>query len=219
MAQWHEQRRVRVGGILVMDALSLAANFFLANRPWLGAGVILLAVLANVFLLWPEIKALRITVPKGTQAESAAWLYLFGIAVLGLLVYAGARLYVSSTHDVRRLTSDEFAQPYIQGKYIRLADFADANGTIEGRTFEDSYIYGPVVMVALDKTDISRCSFAGTMDDVFLSIASPSIGPKGGVILVKDCKFRRCHFIRLSIIGSPEQVQKWKTQNYGHNEQ
>jgi hypothetical protein len=214
MSKWHEHRRVRVGGTLVMDALSLAANFFLANRTWLGAGVILLAVLSNVFLLWPELKGLRITVPKGTQAEPATWLYLFGIVALGMLIYAGARLYVFAAHDVRRPTTEEFAEPYIHGKYIRLADFADANGTIEGRTFEDSYIYGPVVILAHEGTDISRCFFEGTMDDIFLPIASPTIGSQSGVILVKDCKFRACRFLRVSIIGSPEQVEAWKRQNY-----
>ena len=197
-------------------AIALGVNFFLASSRAdriLGVGVIALAVIWNVVLFFPEIRRLTITHPKGSQLESPFWLYMFGIVALGMVVFACTVTYRSMVHEPELLTSEEFAQPYIHGKYFRIADLADANNVIQGRSFEDCYIYGPAVLYPTEYTDLQTSTFDATSEAAFLPVGPNAIGGGAtGVILLKDCKFRRCHFIKIAFAGTSEEVEKWRHQ-------
>lgn len=122
----------------------------------------------------------------------------------GLLV-----LYRSIAHEPALLTAEEFSQPYLHGRYFRISELADSNHVIEGRTFEDCYIYGPAVLFAHDNVDLQHSSFEGSKDEVFIPTIGGRTGPGSGVIVLKDCKFRRCHFIGVSFVANPQDVEKW----------
>ena len=207
---WDERPRARGGAAVLTNAGALGANFFLANRPWYGGGIILLGVVVTIILLWPEIKSFRLIIPKNTQVQSPVWLYIFAIALLTVAVYAVGNLYVFYNSGPRTLSSEDFASPYIHGKYIRIAELADSNSTIVGRTFEDDYIYGPAVLYPHDYVDLGNSGFTGTKDSVFMKTTNGMAGPGSGVIIVRDTKFRRCHFINITFVGTPEQIEQWQ---------
>jgi hypothetical protein len=214
MARWYDtlkSRRTRAAIAVLAYAFAVAVTFYTSRHPYAAFSAIVLAVVWNIYLFWPEIRLLRLTYPRNTQLESPVWLYLFGAAALGLVAYGGWRLYQLQTHSPAALAAEGFAEQYIQGKYLRIADLADADNVIEGRTFEDCHIYGPAVLFLLSYNDVGDSTFEGNMNHVFLPAAPGAmVGATGGVIGLKDCKFRRCRFQHITIVGSPEDIQKWR---------
>jgi hypothetical protein len=163
---------------------------------------------------------LKLTAPRNSVTESPLWLYLFGLASVGLLVFAFVHLYASSVHQPRRLTSTEFAQPYIGEKYFYLADLADANGVIIGRTFEDCWIYGPAVISVtggpgLELTSFEHNSFmAPGAGSLLIDWDKPLIA--SGVIKVSGCKFKRCHFLDVSLMGPSDVLNQIRRGEHGN---
>jgi len=113
MGKWLKTRRARAGFSFFGFWISIASNFLLGNHIVIACGLAVLAALFTVYLFWPELRMLKLTAPRNSVTESPLWLYLFGLASVGLLVFAFVHLYASSVHQPRRLTSTEFAQPYI----------------------------------------------------------------------------------------------------------
>jgi hypothetical protein len=194
-------------------AIGIAVNFW-EHHPVLAILTVLLAVVWPIYLFWPELKLLRITYPKSNaKLESPFWLYIFGLASLMLIGVGGYKLYISTAVAARVLTADEFGQPYISNKFFRIVDLADSNGTISNRTFENDWIYGPAVLFARNKDDIGSSYFNTSMAETFIEVTEEQVIGRGGIITVNDSKFRNCHFDRISIIGTKEQIQKWKASN------
>ena len=210
-------KRARAGFSVLAYAVSIAITFFTSGHEPTAAALVILAVIFNVYLFWPEIKLLKISYPKSATIESPAWLYMFGLVAIGTLVFAFFTFYQSIAHQPVLLTSQEFAQPYISGKYFKLSELADSKNEIEGRTFEDSYIYGPVVVWAHDNIDIQNCDFAGTKAQTFVTALEGKSGMGTGIIVLKDCKFRRCHFVNVSIISSPSDIKRWEADSTNVN--
>jgi hypothetical protein len=144
------------------------------------------------------------------------WLYIFAIGALGMVSFACENIYFSSVHEPALLTSEEFAESYIHGKYFKIADLADSRNIIEGRTFEDCWIYGPAVLFLHQSNDISNNNeFVGSSDEIFMAAGQHSVvGGGSGVIVLKDCKFRKCHFLRVTFVGTDADIAKWKSQNH-----
>lgn len=215
LREWIKTKRARGEFAMVAYGVSLAVNFFTSGRALAAFGTVVLAAVISVFLFWPELKRLRITYPKGTYVESPGWLYIFGLAVIAAFVFASYRLYESTATKPRAVTADLYAQQYIHGQYIRLSDFVDPNNEIVGRTFEDDYIYGPVAIALVDHNDIGLSNFEGGALS-FLAVASlkpNTMQPSPGVIYIHDSKFRRCHFIHITVLATPEMIQQWKADN------
>jgi hypothetical protein len=80
----------------------------------------------------------------------------------------------------------------MQGKYFRITQVADANNVIEGRSFENCWIYGPAVLFATEHTDVSANTFDANPSEVFIAVEPGTlVGRRTGIVIVKDCKFRR----------------------------
>jgi hypothetical protein len=201
------------GGLSVLAYfVSLAVNFFISNHPYVGIGLIIFAVIFNLYLFWPEIKLLRIAYPKGSQLESPRWLYLFGVAALGMVGLAIFLFYQAAAHNPEALSTEIFPEHYIHGKYLRIAELADSRGVIEGRTFDDCWIYGPAVLHPVQYINIIDNVFEGSPDSTFVVIEQgiPLGGNISGFIMLKDVKFEKCHFIGVTFIGVASDVEKWK---------
>lgn len=204
------------GAVAVIGyTVALSAQYQTAQYPVAAMFIMVAGVAWNIWLFLPEIRAMKIAYPKGTPVSSPAWIYLFGIAAVGLVLFAGVNLYVSVRHSPTSLTSGEFAERYIHGKYIRIAELADANNVIEGRTLEDTWIYGPAVLFITTGTDIGYSHFNSSPNLVFLPVAATSVvaGRGTGIIVVRDSKFRRCHFVNITILGPEEMIEVWKKRN------
>jgi hypothetical protein len=199
------------GGLAVLAyAGSIAASFFTAGHVFVAVASVAVAIAWNVYLFWPEIKRLKIVYPRGTLVESPIWLYIFGVVALGMVGFAFFTTYRSVARQPALLTAVEFSEPYIHGKYFHIAELADSTNVIEGRTFEDCYIYGPVVLYGHDNLDLQNNVFVGTKEQTFIPAIGGMAGAGTGIVMLKDCKFRRCHFINVSIIGDPKDIEKWK---------
>lgn len=148
---------------------------------------------------------LRLTVPKNYSAESPFWVYLFGLSSVAMLIFAFAYLYSSTFRQPKLLTLDEFSQAYISGKYFHLADLADSTATISDRTVEDCWVYGPAVISIAggrvsEVTSFEQNDFIASMSGpMLIDWDKPLIAT--GVIKLIGCKFKRCHFVDISIMG------------------
>jgi hypothetical protein len=101
-------------------------------------------------------------------------------------------------HQPTILSASEFASPLIEGKYFRLSELADNHHVIEGRTFQDCWIFGPAVIFPAEKIDLYSNWFDTSLDQSF----NVTEGVGAGAIVLRDCKFTRCHFVGVSFIGS-----------------
>lgn len=81
-----KSKQARGGFSLMGYAISLAVSFFVAGHTYPACGAIVLAILFNVYLFWPEIKLLKIAYPRGSTVESLTWLYIFGFVALVMVV-------------------------------------------------------------------------------------------------------------------------------------
>lgn len=198
---------------MLVYTTSIAANFVTSSRPggaWIGMLLVALAIVWNVYLFWPEIKALRIVYPPNAHVAKPGWLYCFAAAALFSVLFGIYRLYTTTAHLPTSVTGDEFAQPYIRGKFVRMTDFADAQNMVIGRTFEDSYIYGPVTLYGMSDLTVSHAWFsAGSPDGAFVVVKGMG-GPGTGIIALKDVRFIRCHFVNVTFVGSEADVMKWR---------
>ena len=152
-------------------------------------------------------------VPKGASAEPSGWLLVFGLASILMAIISGFNVYQQSRQHPEISTDAEFAQPVIQGKYIRIADFADSRNVIEGRTFVESYIYGPAVLLLHDRDDVYDNAIEGSPEGALI-LASPSskAGEGSGIIVLKEVKFSKCHFVNITFItGSQQQYDQLRT--------
>jgi hypothetical protein len=218
MARWldaFKSRRAR-GGIAVLGyAVSLAVNLFTSNHPITASIAILLAIAWSIYLFWPEIRALKITYPKNDRVESPWWLYIFAISAVLMVAYALAHLYFAFESAPQLISADVFSEQYIHGKHVYVSGFVDGNNNIQGRTFEDCWLYGPAVFATTDGTDIGSSDFDGGKKAFIpvIPLRPGVISTSPGLINVRDCKFRRCHFVRISIVGDLDLIEKWKKNN------
>jgi hypothetical protein len=155
---------------------------------------------------------LKIIHPKNAVVESAAWLYVFGVASCAVLLFGLVNLYLSTAHEPGRLTNVELSEPYLSNKYVRLAEIADVNGVIEGRVFRDCWIYGPAVVYLERDVEISYSDFDGPFDQIFTPVV-PNTRYSRGQMTVRDCKFTRCRFIRISFLATEQAINGWRKSN------
>ncbi len=186
-------------------AVAVGVTFWTSNSPWAGLAVIFLAVLFNLYLFWPQIKLLRIVHPKNSVLESLGWLYVFGLASVALVLTGFFNLYLSLKKP-GRLTDLEFSQPYLSDKYIRLADLADAHEVIEGRVFNECWIYGPAVVFLQRYNTVGECEFDGSTEEL-LTVVQPNDKIAKGVITIRDSRFMKCHFVYVSFYATPSEIE------------
>jgi hypothetical protein len=75
---------------------------------------------------------------------------------------------------------------------VRIADFADGDGTVCERTFEDCEIIGPVALVPVGTgNEVLECEYPGTPEYLAQARGGPSTDD---IVFVADCTFRRGRF-------------------------
>jgi len=207
----------KVRGAIALSAwcLALWLSAVLPTHPMAVTIIGLTPMVVLLLLFFPEIARLRLQYTERTRNESPIWLYLFALAACGLVVLTGYRFVNSIWNAPTKLSADEFAQPYIQGKYFRITELADSDNIIEGRTFEGCWIYGPAVLVIGPDTSVSRNVFEGSADRVTMAVTQGLIGAATGIVELKDCKFGHCHFVNVTFAESEQFVKYFKENNTG----
>ncbi|MDO8433319.1 MAG: hypothetical protein Q7S58_13005 [Candidatus Binatus sp.] len=202
--------RARAAISFAVWCLTLWLGVVMPTHPYTQAIVILLPIVFTLLLFWPELSRLRVTYDQKTRNESPAWLYLFSLACLLAIIVSGYRLYENLQNQPRLLSADEKSQSHLEGKRFYITELigpprAEGFAVIEGWTFEDCWIYGPVVLAGLGENDIQHNIFVGDFDNIF-TVTEVGAAPVG-VIWLKDCRFRRCHFVAISILATKAEVQ------------
>ena len=108
-------------------------------------------------------------------------------------------------------TPRELQSKYLSGRSFHINDPAltgDSTPTIRERTFEDCDIDGPAIILSQGAGGFTDCEFDGPVDALFLEV--PHRPMLIGVIVLIDCVFRRCHFRRIAILDTPENVERIK---------
>jgi hypothetical protein len=97
---------------------------------------------------------------------------------------------------------------------FRLTDLLppDGSSVIEGKTFEDCVVWGPAVVIAknlsMHESRIAAGQQSG-MDGIFVPTVKRAKVFLGMVVL-KDCVFRRCTIAAISFNGSDEECKQWR---------
>jgi hypothetical protein len=212
--KWLRRERTRGGLGFLAFAGSLFVSTLTNVHPTAAIVIVLVAIIWNVFLFWPEISSLKIVYSERARTESPVWLYIFALASLGAFVCIVILTYYNITESPRRLSAGEFANSNLVGKRLYITDLVDSENVIEGRTFEDCWIYGPAVL-SMVGGDMMKNTFEGTSAGTFVTVSAGMAGNGTGIVLLKDCRFRRCKFINVSIAGNAALVTQWKENNTG----
>lgn len=196
---------------VIFSGISISTNFLLSGHLITAFVLTCFSIAVGVFFFWEDLKRLKIVYPKNTGiVESPAWLYLFALLGIGCLALSGIRVYMATQNMPRALTADDFAQPYVRGKYVKIEDYADPQSVIEGRTFEDSWIYGPAVLYLMGTSHLDQNHFTGAPGGLFFTLPVGSqVGESTGVIIVKESTFKRCHFRNVSFVGPQELTDRF----------
>jgi len=92
---------------------------------------------------------------------------------------------------------------------IYIGDLGRENGVIVGRTFDRCMIYGPAVLAAVGERTFENCTWEGR-SDAFI-VRSPEGGRLYvGPLYLRECFFRKCHFVRIGLLVSPEEYEPLK---------
>lgn len=182
----------------------------MSSQPLIALGTSIALALLCILLFWPEITRLKLVAKKGDQAEPSSWLvYLFGIATVGVVLLGFWQAYLAYTSHPAVLTAVEFSQPYLEGRFLKIADLADDQNVIEGRTFINCHIFGPAVLYP------SPEGFGTIAYNKFIT-SSPQMtfqvmefkGPGTGVIEIQNSTFTKCVFHNVTIVGTKETVDR-----------
>jgi hypothetical protein len=209
---WFQKPLSRAAASVLSQAVSLAANFFIGSRPFVGFWIVLVGTVISVLLFLPELRSLKITVPKNTIPQSPVWLYIFALASIGMTVTAGVKVYLDFADRPTSLTPELFSSHVIAEKHVKIADFADSRNVISGRDFEDSFIYGPAVLFMSDRTVVGDNQFVvenGASSIVALPDGT-NVGPNTGIIIVEDDTFKRCRFFDVTVVVSAKDLDRAK---------
>jgi hypothetical protein len=207
--------RARAVGAFAVWCFTLWLGAVIPTHPITEAIIPLLPIAATALLFWPEIARLRITYNQKTRNESPAWLYIFALASVLAVTISGVNLYHNLQNQPRTLSLDECAESYISGKHFRIADLADGNNTIEGRTIENCWLYGPAVIMMMDEVSLVHSTFEEATAHQFIVASEGSAGAGTGVIILRDCKINHCRLYNISVVGNAQNVSAWKANNTG----
>jgi hypothetical protein len=142
-----------------------------------------------------------------------AWLsvFLIGLAAFWLVIalFKNKRLikrfptiteWLPFLEDADLSLPKELSFTHVQGHTFRLTDIV-YGGVINSRTFEDCVIHGPAVVTMLGDGMVVQCTFTSIPDKFIIEVTgNPPIAD--GVIMLKDCIFRRCRFVGIGFIGT-----------------
>jgi len=95
-------------------------------------------------------------------------------------------------------------------KVLRLADEADENGLIEGKTYDGVVILGPALLVPQEEVTFDANRFVVQPEGLF--VVFPEGTPIQGGIGLRRVTFRRCELHNVSIAGTSQVIDQIRSQ-------
>jgi hypothetical protein len=146
-----------------------------------------------------------------------AWVFvLVSIALASHSVYDKANQQVFSLqrelhkYQTQPTVDQMLMMNYLKGIPIPLPDLAKDITIIRDKTFDSCDIHGPaVILLDYGNNQVFDCTIDVTFDIAFFSIANPQIT---GVIAFDNCVFKNCKFKNISFIGTPEEIEKARSE-------
>ncbi|MDP3879706.1 MAG: hypothetical protein Q8Q07_05305 [Dehalococcoidales bacterium] len=96
---------------------------------------------------------------------------------------------------------------YFRDVDVPLAEFGRISPILEGKTFENSRIHGPVVLLVGEGTTITSSSFTGDPEASFIVTTNKHVS---GVLQTKRTTFINSRFDGVSFIGDQELIDRIK---------
>lgn len=186
-----------VNGLLaVAGSADLVMNYvgptldFLATGP----GVLVTVAAAVLLILWAVYTQQPEAAPEGPVSEDD--------------LVEGSESEGSPPHEPQ---PSKLQGSYFKEEPIYLADFARENVTIEGKTFDDCQIFGPIIAAPFyGSWPFPNCTWAEGPDSVIYGIPPGERSYVGVIGLETSCVFRRCHFVKVGIMVRADMVEQAK---------
>jgi hypothetical protein len=86
---------------------------------------------------------------------------------------------------------------------VRISDLTINTIVLDGYTFSNCRILGPIVLVPQGQTGFVNCNFGSGVDEIFWEIP-PSRQKVVGAVAVRDCMFSGCTFDGVGLAGPQE---------------
>ena len=100
----------------------------------------------------------------------------------------------------------------VKGQTVFLGELTKGLDTLEGWTFVDCHIRGPMVLIFLDtKTTLDASNLSGTHEQV-LWVISPERRTVWGALGLRDCRFEKCTFLNVGFAGRPDWIARIRAQ-------
>lgn len=109
-----------------------------------------------------------------------------------------------------RVDNDELEQREFRNEVVRLADLTVNTDKIVKRRFENCQIIGPAVIVPLDGTSISHCSWDAPGPDAILWLVPRERSFVIGAIGVIACEFFKCKFVSVGIAVTADDEDRFR---------
>ena len=102
-----------------------------------------------------------------------------------------------------------------QPRRIHILDYVEfdnqSRAVIQDETFEHCDISGPAVLHFVGGANFfDRCVFESNKDSQFITVHPDQKAVAGGVVVMRNCIFRKCTFKHTSIIGNKEDLKRFE---------
>jgi hypothetical protein len=110
--------------------------------------------------------------------------------------------------------AQELAAPYVRGRRISIIDLTTPQDVlVRQKTFEHCDLFGPAVVSFTGSGLLSQCSFAApqtNIENILIEVAPNRY--VAGVVGFAGCTLRDCRFFGVSIAGTREQIDMFRTE-------
>lgn len=156
------------------------------------SGIVLPPMLVGLLLGFAGVWALMALVTHRALAEKFPWLHAW-------FPFADpAGVFTRPEH----LTAK-----YLSGHTFKITDLLPYGNVVQGRTFEDCTIHGPAILNVGGVGHMHECTFdAPSKDAVYILTDNKQAL---GIIIMRDCSFKKCRFVDIGILGGKDGKQKF----------
>lgn len=203
-----ETEIAQFGGTTSMDWRyfpDLFKGMFVLGHGLLGTVATYLSIGPLVLWAFPGLwgRKMKTRLKKIRKHLGVAFVVLF----LGGVIFTSERIYTKK--QVQFATPNELISSVLPSKIIRVVDLAMLDGVVRKRIFVDCDIYGPAILSARGENNIYDSFIQGDPEGSFIKTSNQTII---GAVIYEDCTFRNCRFYNVGFIGTPEWIEKLKSQ-------
>jgi hypothetical protein len=191
-------KRLEVGGGIIMSIIFAALPFWkLIFVPvaiiGFSIGILLMASALSKEVLWKSF-----VIPATIMT----------LCALSLISW---HLYNKELKQPNFAVPDTLTSPVLRDLNIRISDLTREDFRIRNKTFKNCHIYGPAVIYISPNTNnvVAGNTFVEiSPEGGFITTSNKEVS---GAIGLEDCVIQDCIFHRISIIGSPEEIEYLKS--------